>query len=230
MPINESLSQPAKDILATKVIVPIVGISAIGKNALMLELQKNPGFHQARGFTTRPKRSPDEDAYREHYTNVNLEELLAATGDEELVQYAVHGHTGTVYGTMLKDYAGRFNIKDVLSTEVQGFRDIGFEEERTTAVVAEPDQWQYRFNSNNFTNSERLARVKEGIGSLAWCLDQGTNISWLVNQDGRLQLATRQLMAIAYGKGSQYPVTAMNIGARLYKHLHNVQIELESAA
>jgi guanylate kinase len=230
MPLNESLSQEAKDILATKVIVPIVGISAIGKNALMLELQKTPGFHQARGFTTRPKRSPDEDAYREHYTNVILEELLAATGDEELVQYAVHGQTGTVYGTMLKDYAGSFNIKDVLSTEVQGFRDIGFEEERTTAVVAEPEQWQHRFNSNNFTNSERLARVKEGIGSLAWCLDQGTNISWLVNQDGRLQLAARQLMAIAYGRESPYPVTAMNIGARLYKHLHNVQIELERAA
>ena len=230
MPSNEALSQDAKDILATKVIVPIVGISAIGKNALMLELQKSPGFHQARGFTTRPKRNPNEDAYRKHYTDVNLEDLLVATDDEELVQYAVHSQTGTVYGTMLKDYAGTYNLKDVLSTEVQGFREIGFAEEYTTAVVAEPDQWQHRFNSNHFSSTEQLARIKEGLGSLAWCLDQGTDISWLVNQDGRLQLAARQLMAIAHGKKSSYSVTAMKIGARLHKHLQKVESELEKAS
>lgn len=230
MPLNESLSQEAKNILATKVIVPIVGISAIGKNALMKELRGKTGFHQSSGFTTRPKRTPEEDAYREHYVGINIQDLLSGTGDEELVQYAVHSQTGTVYGTMLKDYEGQYNLLDTLSTEVAAFQQLGFSACRTTVIVAEPDQWQYRFNSNHFSQPEQLARIKEGIGSLAWSLEQGTTISWLVNQDGRLQLAARQLMAIAQGKEAQYPVTAMNIGARLLKHLEKLQKEMAQAA
>lgn len=211
--------------ISEKTIVPVVGISAIGKNTLMRYAAKRyEEFHVASGFTTRPPRSETEDTYSEYLSGVSAspDVLFAATGDEELIQYEQHPTRDIMYGTKLKNYAGTYNMLDTLSGAVDTFRAIGFAACLPVVLVAEVKQWQVRFASNNFEPVEASKRIAEGIQSLEWSLDQNEQVAWLVNADNNLETTSSKLRKIAISREYAPNISAQHLGNRLLKHLKSI--------
>jgi hypothetical protein len=218
-----NLSPEAKAILAKKVVVPIVGISSVGKNTLMDHtVGLYEGFHRVSGFTTRgPKTNEPIDTYREYLPNTpeTRQAILDGEGLDECIQSAEHGELKQLYGTMLQDYAGTYNLKDTLSSAVDTFRDLGFAACNVVVLVADPEQWQRRFDSNDFDFEQGQARIAEGKASLNWALGQNNNVNWLVNPDGKLDSTAASLRQLAIGRDNPRQIPAKQIGIKLLAHL-----------
>jgi hypothetical protein len=220
-----NISLETKNILSTKIIVPVVGISSIGKNTLMDKaVQLYPEFYRSSGFTTREPRYDGEAAYRAYLPDdeASKQALINGEGTEALVQYEVHPKTGKMYGTTLQDYAGKINLLDTVSNGVDVFRDLGFAACRPVVLVATPHEWLPRFDSNNFSQEERNARIAEGIISIEWSLGQRDKVQWLHNADGQLQATAETLKSIATGGTNPNELEAQKIGTQLLAYLYSI--------
>ena len=228
--INPNLSPQAKEILASKIVVPIVGISASGKDTLIEYLTSNFGnYGQANGFTTRAKR-PQEgpNVYREWLPNINIEQLMAEQDvQKELVQYYQHPTTFDVYGTQVIDYGADYNLIAAQSSTVNEFRNIGFKNTITIVVVVPPDQWEERFREREIQQPESVAkRIKEGIESLEWALGQ-SGIHWVNNLDGQVSVAALKIKEIAESENvivdNQTYYVEKEVARSLLEHLRSKQ-------
>lgn len=219
-----NLSPEARAILATRTVVPLVGVTCAGKNTLMDDLAETyPGFHRVSGFTTRSRRSDEPvDTYRAYLQNDDptRNSLFSATGPDELVQYEPHPTTGDLYGTMMRDYAGEYNVKDVLAGDaIRTFRTLGFAACNVIAVVIEPEQWQARFHRKDIPSAiERAKRINEGVISLNWALAQKQELLWLENPDGELNHNTARLHQLVTGQDTPRQPEAIQTAKRLLKY------------
>lgn len=219
-----NISLETKHILSKKIIVPVVGISSIGKNTLMDKaVELYPECYRSSGFTTREPRYEGETSYRAFFPDddASKQALIDGEGTEAIVQYEIHPKTGKMYGTTLQDYAGNINFLDTVSSGVDVFRTLGFAACRPVILIATPEEWQRRFDSNNFNDKERIARIAEGIISLEWSLAQRNAVQWLENPDDRLEETAAQLLFLAKGGNNTRQLEAQTIGSQLLSHLYS---------
>ncbi len=198
MPFNHLLSPGFRKQIENRVIVPIVGPTSVGKTSLMRKVvELDSDFNRSTGFTTRPRRKDELiDSYRflEH-TQKQRKQIMDQITTGNILQFAVHP-TGYLYGTNFDDYKGKYNLIDVLSSEVINFQALGFMECKTIMVVTSPEVWQARFELRNFSIEESLKRVNEGIESLEWAFNQNENLCWLENSQNIIEQGAQEIINI----------------------------------
>lgn len=223
MPFNHHLNDKVLKYLSNKNLVLLVGPSSVGKTMLMQQVVKlNSDFNIASGFTTRPLRK-DEDPSTYRFlpnTPIQKQQIVNQIASGELLQFAVHPQTRYLYGTSFKDYSAKYNLLDVLSNEVYNFQTIGFATCRTIMIIAEPEEWQDRFTTRNFSRDETYKRIKEGIASLNWGLENQDNIHWIHNTTSNFELVAKDIIAIAKGQEYKKDESAINTANRLLIHLN----------
>ncbi len=222
MPFSQNLSDKIRDKLAHKVVVPLVGPSSVGKTTIMRAVvAADPEFYRSSGFTTRDLRDGEEpDTYRFlPNTPEQRNAIVKQFENGELIQFAIHPTTGYLYGTSLEDYSGKYNLLDVLSSEVANFRSLGFASCQTIMIVATPDDWQTRFASREFSDDENHKRILEGIASLTWGLDQGNGVRWVENKDDDIRDTVSHVIAIAKNQLHENDERARDIANQLLKYL-----------
>lgn len=204
---EQALYRPAEAIaadLAQKSIIMFVGATCEGKNRIMDSLAKlDSRFHIAGTFTTRPPRTDDDASVYTYYpdTNKSLEQLIARIEAREVVQYAVNAHANLLYGSMPEDYSPGYNLRDVFSTAVEDFRNLGFKRAVAITVVTDPVVWLSRFEVRFPPGSpQRQVRRNEAIESFTWSLAQmGNNHHWVENIDGEPQIGAEAVIQIVDG-------------------------------
>jgi hypothetical protein len=197
--------------LSTKTLFAVVGATSVGKNTVMETAAKfDPRFRIAGTFTSRERRETDNPSIYMYYQNSDegLQGLLAEIAKREVVQYAVNTHSHLVYGSHLGDYSSVYNLRDVFSGAITGFRQLGFKQVVTATIITDPDAWLRRFEARfPMDNPDRAARRDEAIDSLTWSLAQPNDGShfWIENIDGQPEQAAKALIAIADGTYTNPP-------------------------
>lgn len=147
-------------------------------------------FGKTRNFTTRPSR-PDDDPSRYYYfehTESGLAPIFERIKTHELLQYNIDPFSYYIYGSEIEGYTHDYNLGDIWSTSIAGFRQLGFGELYVCSVVTEAAEWLARFDQRfPAGNPLRSARLKEAVVSLEWSLAQ-------TNPDHRL-IINRNKMA-----------------------------------
>ena len=211
--------------LSAKSLIMVVGASCVGKNTLMTTLAgADNQFGVAGNFTSRPQRADDDPAvytYYEH-TDEGLQPILERIAKREVLQYAINPHSLFVYGSEPRDYPHLFNLKDVFSSAVDGFRQLGFKQTLTVSVVTQPAVWQQRFDARfPVGHPDRVARRDEAIDSLSWSLGQTDEHFWVENVDGQPELAANEIKTIALGQSQGQPA-ARNLAEACLKAARNL--------
>ena len=195
--------------LSTKTLIMIVGATCVGKNTIMQALaSSDPQFSIAGTFTSRPPRADDDPAAYTYYdhTDEGLQPILERIAEKKVVQYAVNPHSLFLYGSEPNDYSSDFAIRDVFSSAVEGFRQLGFKYTPTVTLVTQPDVWRSRFDVRfPVGHPDRTARRDEAVDSLGWSLSQSDDHYWVENVDGQPELAANEIKAIALGESQGQP-------------------------
>lgn len=219
------------DHLRAIVMAPIIGPVAVGKSTLMdcIKALCPDEFGRVMSFTTRPIRT--SEAITEYrflpHTEATLEALLKSIENGQLVQYAVHPTTGFIYGSDISDYPKKYMMLDTLSGAVDGLRKLPFKRMAEIILVTTPEEWSVRFawrqrlQANSPEPDDGPKRIREGILSLQWSLDQGDAVSWLTNNAGEQEItALRAVDIIKNGRASN--VHARRVGAKLLKSMSSL--------
>jgi guanylate kinase len=228
MAFSQNLSPKVRAELATKTLIPLVGPSSVGKTAVMRTLeQMDPDFHRSSGFTTRePREGEDPTTYRFLGNEPETRnEIIRKFQNGEVIQFVIHPTTGHLYGTSLADYRGKYNMLDMLSSEVDSFRSIGFKDIRIIMLVVKPEDWQKRFDSNHFPPEEAIKRIQEGITSLSWGIEQHHSVRWLINKEDELAETVDHLRAIINNEFHEADDNAKQTGLELLEHLKRRQFK-----
>lgn len=179
------------EVLNDKVLVMLIGPSAIGKSSLMNQVAADDdNFGYVRSFTTRPPR-PGEKTNYEFIDRSTAQQLI----DNQLTATQFqHPTTGHIYGTTAASYTHRFNLLDTLSGSVAIYRQLPFETTVTITITAPPQQWRQWFLAR-FPEPSREAqqRLAEATQSIRWSL-QDEPTYWLVNHAGQLAKSAANLI------------------------------------
>lgn len=158
-------------------LVCFVGAASMGKTTIMdaLVALEPSRFGKTKSFTTRPPRA-DDDTRRYYYfdhTEEGLAPVFKQIQDRELLQYNIDPFSRYIYGSEITGYNHPYNLADIWSTSIEGFRQLGFGKLYICSVITEPDKWLARFNERFAPdNPLRQARLKEAVASLEWSLAQ----------------------------------------------------------
>lgn len=188
---NQSVLQKLKKVT----LISFVGASSMGKTTIMDALVSlDPTrFGKTKNFTTRPAR-PDDDPKRYYYfdhTEKGLAPIFEGIRSHELLQYNIDPFSHYIYGSEINGYTHEYNLADIWSTSIEGFRQLGFGKLYICSVVTEPDEWFARFNQRfAVDNPMRQARLKEAAISLEWSLAQSSSDHcFIINRDGKAHAA-----------------------------------------
>ena len=202
-PVQRVLSQ-----IANVTFICFVGAGGMGKTTLMDELVVFNGerYGKTRNFTSRPPR-PDDDPKRYYYyqhTDEGLAPLLQRIERHENLQHNIDPYSGYVYGSEAGDYPHPYNLGDIWSTSIDGFRQLGFDKLYIFSVVTDADSWQRRFDMRFPADHDlREARLKEAAQSLTWSLAQkNSDHQWVINRDGDIRVAANSVDSIIRGEKS----------------------------
>ena len=184
--------------ISDKVLVMLVGPSAIGKSSIMNAcVRQDERFAYVRSFTTRARR-PDETV--SHYEFISEATARQWHRDGKTVTYVEHPSTHALYGTTVESYPGRYNLLDTLSDSVDTYRDLPFETTYTISLTAPVEQWQrwflWRYPS---PSGEANKRLEEAALSIEWSLGQTHDHLWLVNSQDQLDQAATHLIELVNG-------------------------------
>ncbi|MES2876464.1 MAG: hypothetical protein V4678_03250 [Patescibacteria group bacterium] len=182
--------------LSAKVLVMIVGPSAIGKSTLMNEIvRRDERFSRVRSFTTRPPRNNDEPG---HYLYMTNDERLAQQVSGDIVTDVLFPTTGYHYGTVAKSYGSGYNLLDTLAHSVDEYEQLPFKRTVTISLTTNPDTWQnwltMRFPSGG---SDMKLRLEEAVASIEWSVAQTDNHYWIVNEPGDVVGTAERLITLA---------------------------------
>ena len=222
MPFSQNLSPKIRTQLSKKTLIPIVGPSSVGKTTIMRAVcETDPSFHRTVSFTTRPPRHDEApDTYRFlPNTDEQRRDIIKKFERGELIQFAIHPTTSFMYGTGIEEYKGTYNLLDVLSSEVSSFQALGFAACRTIMLVSSPEEWQQRFDSWQFGPEEAHKRIREGIDSLQWGIDQHGSVRWLENHTGKMPSTVEHVIAIAHNELHENDDRAKRTGLQLLRYL-----------
>lgn len=177
--------------LRSKILVMIVGPSAIGKSTLMNEVvAQDDDFSYVRSFTTRSKR-PGEQS---HYDFIDREVALHLRDSGEATTFFEHPTTGDMYGTTTASFPTRYNLLDTLSISVAGYRELPFEHTVTISLTATPEQWREWFLSRYpVENTEATKRLEEATLSIDWSLHDPETY-WIENPADKIPETATKLI------------------------------------
>ena len=203
----------------------IIGATCVGKSTIIKTITDiDKEFSNPGGFTTRQLRPSDAKTYR-HLENsaASLEGFLERVKNGEPVQYNVYD-TGHIYGSEVQDYPTPFSVLDTQYSAVVNLERAGFKNVQPVALVTEPAQYERQIKTRfggAANGEERLIRLKEGQKSLEYCLEQGEDISWVVNRIGEAQAAAYEVIGLVRGYRRQ-STTAQIVGERLLKRVNEL--------
>jgi guanylate kinase len=182
--------------LANKVLVMIVGPTAVGKSSLMNEVASlDSEFARVSGFTTRQPRANDEPGLYRYISKEAARRLIEQDG--AVVQFAIHPTTGDMYGTQPADYPAQFNVLDTLSTVVGGLQSLPFKDTVTISLTTEPEFWRtWVLARYPEANEERSKRLQEARQSIEWSMAQTSKHFWLINRPNDLHTTAEELINI----------------------------------
>ncbi len=220
---NYSPGEKVAESLSSINRVAIIGPLAVGKTTCMLRTQElDSEFAMAGSFTTRDQREGEpEGIYRFlPHDRQTLQIIQEGLERRELVQAAVHPVTGFIYGSEVQDYPKPYTLLDTLANTVEGMRRLPFGGYHEIALVTPPEAWWSRLEHRrrNVGEEDINKRVTEARSSLEWCLDQGPEMPWVVNSDGKLDQAAQQLIDIVRGSTEPDPRNR-EIGTLLLKSI-----------
>lgn len=181
------------DILRTKVLVMLVGPSAIGKSSLMHTVTKlDPDFGYVRSFTTRPARAGEQT-----YEFISDDGAKKLQESGQAITYTEFPATGYIYGTTVASYSARYNLLDTLSHSVEQYRRLPFEKTLTISLSAPADDWQRWFVSRYpVASDEAEKRLAEARQSIMWSLSQDDNHAWFTNTPASLEVTAGKLVGL----------------------------------
>lgn len=193
-PIGETLDQ-----LRDTVFVPVIGPMGVGKTTLIDYVAEHyEGFGSAQGFTTRPERPEGETEYRFlPHNQALIDGLVDKVRHGEVVQYHVHPQTGFVYGTEPGDYNQLYSMAAIMASAMEQMRGLPFKDVRPVAIICSPEEFLDRTTRRHMSADERTKRIKEARNSLAWALEQGDSMAWILNKEGDLDHTAKQLVNYA---------------------------------
>lgn len=216
---------PADEVAAAVrpvVVGQVTGPFGVGKSrGIRAALEVDPDFWAAQGFTTRPRR-PEESATAYRFLERSpeeLERLLRAVQSGRLVQYSVHPNDH-VYGTDPYDYPRPCVLLDALASATSQLRQLPFKDHRVITVAVEPGAWDRssRRRLQQLPVEEARVRLREGIESLAFSLEEGPDVLWVHNRRGQAAETGRQIAGLVKGEIEADPA-ARRVGERLLQHL-----------
>lgn len=181
------------DIISDKTLVMVVGPTAVGKSTVMnMVANTYRDYGYVESFTTRAPRENENGSYR----FIALDEAYQLIDSGQTITNFKHPTTGDIYGTTASSYPQDYNLLDTLSTSVDEYRSLPFEQTLTITLTASPSQWLEWFLSRYPSdNPEARKRLAESAQSIKWSLsDQQT--SWLVNQAGDIASTASQLVKL----------------------------------
>jgi guanylate kinase len=201
---EETTYRPSPEVLKQldkKDFIMIVGPTAMGKSTLMnAAVELDDQFARVSGFTTRPKRANDEPGLYDYipHTDEGIKSILAEKQAGNLVQYAIFPTTGYMYGTQLKDYPEKYNLKDTLSNVAGSLAELPFHNTHIIGIVTTPEAWQtwllQRFKPDD---PDFFKRIDEAIQSLEWLLSQPKEkIKWVYNRLDDVTTSAKELIGL----------------------------------
>ncbi len=146
--------------LARKIIVPLVGPSAVGKSFLTRRVTElDPTFSEMATITTRASRSNDPDHVM---SGVGMDEFAEMIEAGELVQFEPHP-SGSLYGTTPDCYVGNKIVASILSTGIKNYQKLGFRKVMPMGITAPTDTWSRRLGERAGGDDfvDRLLEAKE---------------------------------------------------------------------
>lgn len=187
-------------------MICFVGASCMGKTTLMdaLVALDQRTYGKTRNFTTRPPRADDDPRryyYYEH-SDGGLQPILERIAQHQNLQHNINPYTLTMYGSEIDDYPHRYNLGDIFSSSIDGFRQLGFGELRVLSVVTPADIWLQRLEERfPEGHPSRAARLQEAVDSLAWSLAQtATDHCWIINPPNDIQAAVTSVDLVIRGE------------------------------
>lgn len=190
--------------LGHKILVNIVGPTAVGKSSLIDKVcVLDPDFGRVVSFTTRPQRAGEPDAsYRFlPHTQDTLDDIEAKLASGSLVQLAVHPTTGYLYGSEASDYPAKYNMIDMLYSEVEHMRRLPFGYSLTLGVAVESEYWQKWFLARHQANPDQadsLKRLDEAYQSLKWSWND-IDTMWVQNYPDYIEYSAKKIIDMARG-------------------------------
>lgn len=189
-------------------VICFVGASCMGKTTLMQQLvAKDSAYGEFVVFTSRQPRPEDNQARYTYYAHDDegLHPLLERIKRREVLQYNINPFNLHVYGSEVTGYTHRYNIGDIFSSSIDGFRQIGFKKVTVISVITTPAAWRRRFDERfPVGNPHRQARLLEAASSIKWSLTQTrAEHAWVINRDGESATALDDVQNILVGKSVQ---------------------------
>ncbi|HVV67347.1 MAG TPA: hypothetical protein VHB72_04785 [Candidatus Saccharimonadales bacterium] len=212
--------------LATVTMVPIVGPLAVGKSTCMEMVRAlDNDFGRVQSFTTRDRREGEaEDEYRwRGHTQEAVDAIAEEVREGQLVQCVVHPTTGVVYGSDLSDFSHSYTMLDTLSTAVPALRALPFRKMVEMTLVSSPFMWDIGVaaRSAQVSEDELEKRIKEGVQSLEWSLEQGGGMAWIKNAFDAPRQTAEEIIGVARGLREPNPANRQ-AGELLLAHIKEV--------
>lgn len=179
--------------LADKVLIPIIGPTAIGKSTVIDEIVKLSNAHSwVHPSVTRRRRSDDPPSYTTADEGFTLERAIKLVKNLDLVNYAIHP-SGNIYSTTSESYQAKYNFLPMMSSSLRPIQKAGFAAVKPFYMVAEEEayaqQLTARMSDPSFTD-----RLTEGIDSLEWALKHHEEISFVENISGQPKQTAQQVI------------------------------------
>jgi guanylate kinase len=203
--------------------VPLIGPMLVGKTTVVQQLHANfEGFTSSQGFTTRDEREGGEPEYRFFpHTQETIDELKDKARHGELIHFHMHPTTGFVYGSEPEDYKPPYAVAATMASAVESLYKLPFKEIIPISLVCEPAEYSHRLQYRTMDGGECKKRITEGIRSLEWSLEQGTEMTWVASEAARLPGTAQEIANIVRGD-SQPTRLPRSIGQRLLKSLREL--------
>jgi hypothetical protein len=224
-------SDEVTEALKQRELVPLIGPFAVGKSAIMhAAIELDSEFGRVQSFTTRSQR-PNEDSstydFRGH-NELTLAQIRDDIRDRSLVQVIVHPTTGNVYGSNIDCYGAPYSMLDTMPTSLPGLEVLPFRAIHKVAIAVPPEAWLGRLAERAGIGDENdlRKRVREGVANLKWSLDQGQELSWVVNGDRDIRDTADELISTVRSGGSEASSVAGRIAA---EHLLVAMREIEQS-
>lgn len=203
----EFLSQYSSDYLPTNIdtlnalsavsLTTLIGPAAVGKSSLIQEvIELDSDITSNIGFTTRPRRKNENNGLYNFidHTKENVNSIKEQVINGELVQYSVHPTTGYIYGSTIESYKSKYVLMDVSANSLLQIKRIPFQFLETVGVVCNSDAWLARFLDRKVDMEDAKNRVIEGISSLEFLLDLGSEVNWLDNSSLDIETSSKILI------------------------------------
>lgn len=194
-------SEETRRAISNKVLVMVVGPSAVGKTtaikrALEINVHDKNRWELAGSLTTRRRRPDDPLNYRTADEGVSVKTFREMMEQGILTNYSIVGQH--IYGSSPETFPARYNFLPILTDSIAENQAAGFERTETVYLLSEPEAFGTRLGTR--AGDERLSsRLHEALVSLDYAEEHIDELQFLENNDRQLDKVADALSNIALG-------------------------------